>query len=168
MPYSAGENTEYVKDILTRLNPKTVIDIGPGSGTYGRIVNETISAETMCVEIFSNYVTEFNLNDIYSHVVVADARNYHDYRADLVIAGDVLEHMSSYDMKFLVDKILREAKWLIISIPIIHYPQGHSHGNEHEAHVQDDLNTSRLIGILGEPEEYVEYDITGTYLYKGI
>lgn len=169
MPYSAGENIDYVNDLIERIDPKTAIDIGPGAGQYGKLLkNSGKSISTTGVEIFEPYVGQFDLRSIYDTVVVSDAREYDNYSADLVIAADVLEHMTEDDMVELVQRIRSQAKWLLISVPIVHYPQGHSHGNAHEEHVQEDLNTEKIISLLGNPSEFNEYDVTGTYLYQGV
>ena len=39
MPYSSPSGKQYTTDLINRINPKTVLDIGAGSGTYARIKN---------------------------------------------------------------------------------------------------------------------------------
>lgn len=172
MPYSAGENTDFVVEFiksqgLTDRN-HAMIDIGPGAGFYGGLMNGISEARRSAIEIFAPYVDMFNLKSLYDEVVVADARDIGDFTADVVFAGDVLEHMSERDMEILVNRILSQAKWLVISVPIVHYPQGHSHGNAHEEHLQEDINKATLVKLFGEPFSYKEYSTTGTFIYAGV
>ena len=50
-----------------------------------------------------------------------------DFDYDLVIFGDVLEHMTEEDAVKLWNKVSKQARAAIIAIPIIQYPQG-AHG----------------------------------------
>jgi hypothetical protein len=168
MPHSAGENREYVRAFLLKHRPKTIIDIGAGAMMYGNLIKETIKAKTTAIEVWQPYIDFYPYNKVYADVIQKDARLHDDYNVDLVIAGDVLEHMSEEEMKELVDKIRSQAKYLILSVPIIHYPQGHLEDNPYEEHIQEDLNYSELVRILGEPDEYQDFVQTGTYIYKGV
>lgn len=168
MPHSAGENKKYVKDFLLEHRPRTIIDIGAGAMMYGNLVRETIDAHITAVEVWQPYIDFYPYEKIYDSVVQEDARVYEDYAVDLVIAGDVLEHMTETDMKQLVSKILSQAKWLILSVPIIHYPQGHIENNPYEEHIQEDLNYAELVRILGTPFQYQDFVQTGTYIYRGV
>lgn len=169
MPHSAGENKEYVREFLKEHKPKTIIDIGAGAMMYGNLVRETLpGSQLTAIEVWEPYIQFYPYKKVYNKVVNVDARHYNNYDADLVIAGDVLEHMSESEMKELVDTILSKAKWLILSVPVIHYPQGHLENNPYEEHVQEDLNHDELVRILGEPEAYQDFVQTGTYIYKGV
>jgi predicted TPR repeat methyltransferase len=124
---------------------KTVVDIGPGSGTYVKLIREDakccVDATWIGVEIWKPYIEEFKLEQRYTQVLNQDVRTV-DWTAlnpDVVIAGDVLEHMTKQDAVALVDRILAVAKTLIVSIPIRHMPQDeHTYPNPHEAHIKDD------------------------------
>ena len=168
MPHSAGENKQYVKDFLLEHRPKTIIDIGAGAMMYGNLIRETIDAHVTAIEVWQPYIDFYPYDRVYNAVVQEDARLHNDYKADLVIAGDVLEHMAENEMKNLVDKILSQAKWLILSVPVIHYPQGHIEDNPYEEHVQEDLNHDELVRILGEPFQHKDFVQTGTYIYRGV
>lgn len=40
MPNSDGEGKEWARDVIKRLNPATVVDVGPGEGTYVRLARD--------------------------------------------------------------------------------------------------------------------------------
>ena len=60
--------------------------------------------------------------------------------------GDVAEHMDVPDAQILWSKASEAArKAIYLSIPIIHYPQGHIEGNPHEHHVVDDWDHDAVL-----------------------
>ena len=66
----------------------------------------------------------------------------------------------------LWDKVSKTARYAIISIPIIHYPQGHEHGNPYEEHVKDDWSSEEVLETFSNIKEYKEFDITGVYIAR--
>lgn len=135
---------------------KTVVDIGPGSGTYVKLIREDaqccVDATWIGVEIWKPYIEEFKLETRYNQVLNQDVRTV-DWAAldpDVVIAGDVLEHMTKQDAVALVDRILQVSKTLIVSIPIRHMPQDeHAYPNPHEAHIKDDWSHEEVMSTWG-------------------
>jgi predicted TPR repeat methyltransferase len=135
---------------------KTVVDIGPGSGTYVKLIREDaqccVDATWIGVEIWKPYIEEFELESRYNQVLNQDVRTV-DWVAlnpDVVIAGDVLEHMTKQDAVALVDRILQVSKTLIVSIPIRHMPQDeHAYPNPHEAHIKDDWSHEEVMSTWG-------------------
>jgi hypothetical protein len=137
MPYSAEEGKAQIREWVSELAPKSVLDIGPGAGTYAKLLDGLGIERKACIEIFEPYVDRFQLRALYDEVIVADARRARYPDVDLVIFGDVLEHMTQREAQLC----WREAEscarlGAIISIPVIPYPQGECEGNQHEAHVE--------------------------------
>lgn len=166
MPYSAEENKSWVKYEIEEINPQSVLDIGPGSGAYGKICKSLNISKVDCVEIWEPYVKEFNLESIYDKVYIQDARDFNNFKYDLVIFGDVLEHMSEEDALSLYNKALDNAKYVLFSMPIIHYPQGHEHGNPYEEHVVDDWSHERILNTFPNIYKSQPFVVTGTYVGK--
>ena len=165
MPFSDGSNIEWAKWLITELKPTTVVDVGPGAGKYGSIVRELLpDTKTTAVEIWEPYVETYGLRSIYDEVFITDARTFDDYSVDLVILGDVLEHMSREDALALWDKIRSQAKAAVISIPIIHFPQGHEHGNPYEEHVVDDWCHDSIMASFDGITGYRTFQVTGSYV----
>jgi 2-polyprenyl-3-methyl-5-hydroxy-6-metoxy-1,4-benzoquinol methylase len=160
MPYSDTEGKDAALAWYEEIRPRSVIDIGAGSGTYARAVraSSTWKGRWTAVEAWEPYVTRFGLKGLYNGVVVADARRLTApfYEADLVIAGDVLEHMPRADAVRLLDKIRAHAANLIVSVPVLHLDQDAVYGNPYETHVDhwtaDQMRTelSRSGVIRGE------------------
>lgn len=158
MPHSSAEGKLFTAHHLEQLKPKRVLDIGPGSGSYGRMVRSlpypagnrpTVHG----VEVWEPYIREFSLMDLYDAVTVADARTYLEFLAearvkyDAVILGDVLEHMTKEEALELWGNANRVAdEILVASLPIVKYPQHAEHGgNPYEEHVKDDWSDMEVM-----------------------
>jgi hypothetical protein len=89
-----------------------------------------------------------------------------DFKFDLVILGDILEHMPMEDAVNLWSKIERDAKYALISIPIIHYPQGAVDDNPYEVHVEEDWTTEKVLQNFSNIVEYKEFQQTGVFIAK--
>jgi len=135
---------------------KTVVDIGAGSGTYIKLIKEEaqccVDANWIGVEIWKPYIEEFKLETRYTQIINQDIRtvDWTTLNPDVVIAGDVLEHMTKQQAVELVDRILSVAKTLIVSIPIRYMPQDeHAYENPHEAHIKDDWSHDEVMDTWG-------------------
>ncbi|HEY7102297.1 MAG TPA: class I SAM-dependent methyltransferase [Mycobacteriales bacterium] len=138
MPRSLVEGKAWISHLVARLRPATVLDVGPGQGTYSDLLRGcTPGASWSCVEIFAPYVEMFDLHSKYDHVYVADIRRFSwPGNFDVVILGDVLEHMVLSDALAAWAAVRAHARHVVLSIPIVEYPQGVHYGNEHEVHLE--------------------------------
>ncbi len=126
-----------INKILAK-DPKTILDLGAGAGTYARLLRPSLpDAHMTAVEIHAAYVSEHKLWRLYDSVIIGDIRSCDIPRADIVIVGDVLEHMSRSDALKLWDRARDHAeKAVLLSVPIIEWPQGEMFGNRHERHME--------------------------------
>lgn len=116
---------------------RSVIDVGPGCGSWRIFLGPFMPASRWtAIEIHAPYVDRFLLGHHYHGVAVADVRDLDPFpAADLVIFGDVLEHMSYTDANQVWTRARESCRRLVLGIPVRHYPQGAWEGNDHEAHV---------------------------------
>lgn len=135
---------------------QVVVDIGPGSGTYVKLIREEaqccVNAKWIGIEIWAPYIKQFKLEQRYDQIINADVRtvDWNELNPSVVIAGDVLEHMTKEDAIALVDRILSVAQTLIVSIPIRYMPQDeHAYENPHEAHIKDDWTHDEVMATWG-------------------
>lgn len=155
MPTSDAQGKDTALDWYRKIAPCTVVDIGAGAGTYAKLMRDHhvghCAGHWTAVEVWQPYLIEYRLDELYDQVIVADARhlNWLTYRADLVIAGDVLEHMTRDDAQTLIRRIQQGATNLIVSIPVLHLPQGAIHGNPYERHV-DHWHAASMANQLGD------------------
>ena len=168
MPYSSVEGKGFVRDFLADKWLLQIVDVGPGAGAYRELLRGH-DAWWTAVEIWAPYVTQFGLREKYNEVVISDVA-WIDWdllgNIDLVIFGDVLEHMKYEDASQVVARAVSRSKYVVIALPIIHYPQGTEMGNPYEAHVQHYSPTSVRELLLDDYDlvAYDEQETVGTYI----
>jgi len=174
MPYSSNRGKAWVIAVVERLRPRTILDVGPGAGTYALLLRERLRrlerrTTWIGVEAWAPYVEQFDLLSLYDDIVIADAR-WVDWpalgRFDLAILGDVLEHMDPHDAASLFARARAAADWVLLSLPVCHYPQGALGGNPFEVH-RDHYDHDRVMGTFpGIVDSCVDEQI-GVYLASG-
>lgn len=157
MPDSSPKGKAWIDQQVVNLKKhieiKTVYDLGAGSGTYKKRYQFLLKdASWTAFEVWPKYITDYRLETIYDDVKQEDIRNI-DFKklskAELVFAGDVLEHMSKAEAIALVNKVLDNNKCLMVSIPIVHMPQGAYQGNPYEEHIKDDWSDREMHDTFG-------------------
>jgi len=167
MPYSDPDNKAVAAEWLTEIQPVTVLDVGPGAGAYGQIARTISSVGRVdAVEAWEPYLAEFGLRNLYDNVFVEDVRDRQDFTYDVVIFGDVLEHMTKEDALRIYELARSQAKWILFSIPIIHLPQGAYAGNPFEIHVHDNWTHQEILDWFPNVERFETFRVTGIYLTK--
>lgn len=153
MPDSANEGIAVMLNWVKCHDPKSILDIGVGSGKYGKLLRTCLTSPYLIgIEAWHPYVARFGLREIYDQVIVADVLELEHDRwphVDVVILGDVLEHMPERAAKLVWDYARVVArKTVVMSIPIIHYPQGAEEGNPFEVHVVPDWTHDRVLNTF--------------------
>jgi len=167
MPYSDPDNKAIAAEWLTEIQPVTVLDVGSGAGAYGQIARTISSVGRVdAVEAWEPYLAEFGLRNLYDNVFVEDVRDRQDFTYDVVIFGDVLEHMTKEDALRIYELARIQAKWILFSIPIIHLPQGAYAGNPFEIHVHDNWTHEEILDWFPNVERFETFRVTGIYLTK--
>jgi len=166
MPFSDPANKPWTIEKIKEINPSTILDCGAGAGIYSDLVRKNLSQEIIidAIEIWQPYIDEYGLENKYDNLYKIDLREVNNFSYDLVIFGDVLEHMSEDEALLVWDKVSRQSKYAIISIPIIHYHQDAVGGNPYEIHVEEDWNTERILKSFHSIKEYKEFDVTGVFI----
>ena len=149
---SSTEGKDWIRrrvDSLARRAPVSVLDIGPGVGTYAKLLAGVPTSLVTGIEIYEPYVSTYRLHDYYDEIIIGDARSVPFPTADVVILGDVAEHMDEEDALKLWAKAGAAATQAVyLSIPVVHYPQGEIEGNHHEVHVVDDWDHDRVLAAF--------------------
>lgn len=148
MPESANEHLDWLRKRIAELNPRTILDVGMGRGNYGWFLRQDMhwQGRLVGIEIWAPYVSGpnplagGNLN-YYNAVFIKDVRDagpiIKETGADVIFAFDVIEHMPFLEGSVMIQRLREHTKELLVSVPIVPYPQGPLHGNPHEAHQHD-------------------------------
>lgn len=131
---------EDIKDYIIKKFPDkhaTILDVGAGEGTYYNLLGDYY--EKICaVEIFEPNIKKFKLREKYEEVLEADIVDTHYNWFDLIIFGDIIEHLTILEAKQVLEYAFERCKEMIVAVPY-EYPQGEIDGNKYEIHIQDDL-----------------------------
>ena len=148
MAFSSNEGKLFFKDWCLCFKPQKVLDIGPGAGVYSDILKEVLSenlynatrrakdgagswrevtelfengVNVTGIEIFANYASKFALNEKYSSLIIGDAVdciNDMDSDFDLIIFGDMLDHLSKDRAIQLWKKAKAKSRFLWFSLAV--------------------------------------------------
>jgi len=129
---------EIREHILSQFDPGAtrVIDVGPGEGTYAKLLPEF---KMDCVEVYEPYVSRFNLKELYNEVFVKNVTEFDFRDYDLAILGDVLEHLTFPEAYLVLEKLVVHGVGSVIQVPYL-LEQGSWEGNDYETHHQPDLS----------------------------
>lgn len=116
-----------------------ILDIGAGAGAYSCLKEKYKNVDA--IEIWEPNVFKNRLAMKYDCVYAMDVMNFdfNKYDYDLVILGDILEHLSIEDAQTLIDRMKKAGvKNGLIHVPF-QFEQGPIYGNNYEIHKQPDL-----------------------------
>lgn len=151
MGTSNWQNISYCCELIWRIKPRRVLDIGIGSlGRWALLAREfsdvwggrVLPAEWECtvdgIEAYAPQVNEIH-RQLYDHVFLGDAYDLIDRldHYDLVILGDVIEHFSHHRARRMLVKAVTRAAYVLVVTPLGEledWPQDERYGNEWERH----------------------------------
>lgn len=148
LPSSPHYTISKIMDVVLKLDPYSILDIGTGFGKYGVLCREYLELwdgrqnyheflrKIDGVEAHGKYVTplhRFVYNNIYSEDVLT-LINRIDYKYDLSLLIDVFEHFDKPAGRLLLEKLLSKSIGVLISIPKNPSPQKNAFNNEYETH----------------------------------
>jgi len=146
MPSSKFLTIPYVLEIVTQLQPRTILDIGIGYGKYGVLFREYLDiwrvdtpyndweVKIIGIEAFEKYRNP--VWEVYDKVLIGDVRSHlielKKTSFDLLFMGDVIEHFTKDEGKRILNEIVYENA--IIVTPYEVCKQGVVYGNSYEEH----------------------------------
>ena len=129
---------------IQRLSPKSVLDIGVGFGKWGVLCREILDARfgrcrpdqweavIEAVEVHLGYVNP--CWQMYNCVHRSDLRYSWHSGFDLILMIDVLEHLDAKEGRKYLQRMAKQNKHVIVSVPNGVMEQGETFGNPYEAH----------------------------------
>lgn len=122
MPYSATFFDKKIEKFIQKWGYISYFDIGVGAGKYGKIIRKIYpNAQLKGIEIDSDYINKFNLSETYNEIILGNIMNYirkkSDAIADVVIIGDIIEHLLKSEGINLLNYLVYRAKKIIVVYP---------------------------------------------------
>ena len=139
MPFSLPAFDALVGQHLRQLAPARVLDVGAGAGKHGKLVRAHLPAAHLeGVEPTESYHAKFALSEIYHRLyplsIQAFLQEHSRQTYDLVIIGDVLEHLFRSEALDVLDCLLYRTTWLLALWPT-NMPQNDEYdNNKYEIH----------------------------------
>lgn len=169
MPDSNPETKPWISEQIYKIKPKNVLDVGAGKGLYLNLLYDVLGKDNVhvtAIEIWEDYIKFFMLKMRYDNLIHDDVRNIDNFNYDLVILGDILEHMSKEDAIAIWEKVSKQAKYAIIAIPIINHPQEAINDNPYEIHVKEDWSTEEVLDSFYGIIDHAEFSVCGAFIAK--
>ena len=153
--YSTKQGKQEIKNFLlpTLHKGDKILDVGPGEGTYYNLLGKDYDWDA--VEIWHDtaiYVAKF-YNKVYEGSIVDF---YYPKEYDLVIFGDIIEHLTVEEAQECIKRAKENAKAILIALPY-DMKQGALYGNEAETHLQTGM-TPKIFN-----ERYPGFDLVLDY-----
>lgn len=149
MPHSDSNPIPYVLQLISEVQPRSILDIGIGWGKYGvlfRMCFESGYANLSDrrnwklridgIEAFPEYVGDIQ-RAVYDNIYIGQAEDLITQldSYDVIFLGDVIEHLEKDIGAILIDNLLTKAnKMVLIITPNGPYEQGEQEGNPFERH----------------------------------
>lgn len=135
MPSNDYGKTIVVDWIRKNFPPDSkILDVGACDGKWRNLLPEYTRMDA--VERFPPNAEA--IAHLYGKVFCTDVAKLHYGFYDLVIFGDVIEHMEVHEAQMALRYAKRKSRDVLIAVPFL-YPQNEIYGNPYERHIQDDL-----------------------------
>lgn len=129
------EVKEYLKNKFNS-NAK-ILDVGAGCGTYYDLLKDYFS-NINAVEVFKPNIKNYDLIKKYKKVYNIDIKNFKYDKYDIIIFGDVIEHLTIKEAQDVLKYAYNRCKEMIVAVPY-ELEQGIAENNVYEIHKQADL-----------------------------
>lgn len=136
----------FVLMMVREMKPKTILDVGIGTGKYGMLFREYLdiwetdkpynerNVQIDGVEVFPDYRTP--VWDMYDNVYignVTEVKEIENTNYDLLFISDVIEHLTEEEAQGLFNRL--NYKHVIVVTPLEVSGQKTVYGNKHEEHI---------------------------------
>lgn len=154
--YGKAEAAAWIRERF----PSTaeILDVGACDGKWKQILHEYEKMDA--VDVWAPHFDR--LSKLYRKAFLADIGTFEYKHYDLIIFGDVIEHLNVETAQAVVKYAAERCDDLIVAVPY-QYEQGEIYGNPYEKHKQSDLTAE----IFEEryPELEILIDTGKNYAY---
>ena len=109
-----------------------ILDVGACDGKWKKLLPEYRMDAVEIWDPYCKYLTEYE--NVYNYNIVGMIYEYYD----LIIFGDVIEHMTVEEAQQVIKYAYPRCKDMIVAVPFL-YPQEAVDGNPWQAHKQPEL-----------------------------
>ena len=113
----------------------TILDVGACDGNWRRLLPEYPNMDAIEAWPPNFYALR---RDGYRDLFLDDIRRFKFEYYDLVILGDVIEHLTVEEAQMVLAYAAPRCRDMIVAVPFL-FKQGDKDGNPFEVHLQDDL-----------------------------
>lgn len=139
--YNEGKD-EVVKWVKERFKKgATCLDVGACDGKWYDLLGDYLAMDA--VEIFLPNIDKHELRKKYRMVYGVDIEHLPYKWYDLIIFGDVIEHMSVEKAQKVLRYAYPRCEDMVVAVPFL-YTQGEIYGNPWEVHIQNDLTVENF------------------------
>lgn len=142
------EVTDYLKSKFDKY--AKILDVGAGEGTYLPFLQDYF-ANIEAVEVFKPNIDNFNLEERYKKVYNINIIDFKYDFYDIIIFGDVIEHLEVKEAQKVLKYALNRCKEMIVAVPYLS-SQGIEEDNIYEIHKQPDLTD----GVMKQRYPYLK------------
>ncbi len=132
MPYSSNACDDNIRREILSIKPQTILDIGCGAGKYADMIKSLdLSCSIEGIEPDATYISRFKLTQKYDSIFSGKIQdfihreNINNYQVDLVIMGDILEHLWKSDGIDILNFLMYRCKKIIAVVPIKYIQNGY-------------------------------------------
>ncbi|MBN8586243.1 MAG: class I SAM-dependent methyltransferase [Ignavibacteria bacterium] len=149
MGTSNWQNISYNIELIRKLDPQSILDVGAGFGRWGILFREFLEIwdgaryggnwqrKIDAVEIYPGYIKDYH-HYFYNNIFIEDAASFIEStrnRYDLINFGDVIEHLDKPAGIKMLEDALTKSRYVLVNVPIGKFwPQEGTPDNPFEAH----------------------------------
>jgi SAM-dependent methyltransferase len=159
MPGNWGYLSNDIYNYITNTYPNnfSVLDVGCGHGHYSKLLKSYFNVNNFDgVEIWEPYIKQYDLYNLYTNIYNVNILNFDFKYYDLIIMGDILEHLSREDGTEIIKSLSKKCSELLVIVPY-YLPQGICENNPYEIHLQPDLD-DKIIAEYYPELEIINYN----------
>lgn len=144
-------------------NGSEVLDVGACDGVWFNILSEWYTMDA--VEVWKPNIEQYRLGEKYRSVFNVKIQDFTFDHYDLVLFGDVIEHMTVEDAQKVLAYAKEHSDMVIVAVPFL-FKQDAIYGNPYERHIQDDLTHNIFMERYPDFHPIVLYPNYGYYVWQ--
>ena len=144
-------------------NGAEVLDVGACDGVWANILGEWYDMDA--VEAWGPNIDKYKLTEKYLSVYETEIQDFYYDHYDLVLFGDVIEHMTVEDAQMVLAYAKEHSDMVIVAVPFL-FKQDAIYGNPYERHIQDDLTHNIFMERYPDFQPIVLFPNYGYYVWQ--